>query len=149
MRLSGSWRGRWLAIAALALVAGGCRQMIDGFGKKPEDKAVERVEFILGTIQKLGGTTTTDLQIAICRWYNDKIHLSDGGDLNFALDSFEEWQRAGGIYPRLQSYEIVEARLEEEGSTTVLVLAKINGGYRWLRVPENATIAWASSEEPG
>lgn len=139
----------WAALVAAAVATAGCRQMIDGFGKTPEVKAVERVEFVLDTIQSFGGTTTDQLQTAICRWYNDKYHLTDGGELSYAMDQFEDWQKKAGIYPRLSSYEIVESRLEEEGSTTVLVLAKINGGYRWMRVPENATIAWAASEEEG
>lgn len=145
----GHFGGRLLTLGALALLAAGCQQLIDGFGKTPEDKAVERVEFILDTIQSFGGTTTDQLQTAICRWYSDKYHLSDGGELSFAMDKFEDWQKEAGIYPRLQSWEIVESRLEEEGATTVLVLAKLNGGYRWMRVPENATISWAVSEEAG
>lgn len=133
------------AVAALALLAGGCEELVN-FGKSPQDLTRERVEFILETIRTQGGTSSDDLQAAICRWWNDKIYLKDLGELERAMDGFEAWQREAGIYPRLQKWEIVEIRPEEEGSTTMLVLTKINGGYRWMIVPKGATISWAPSE---
>lgn len=131
------------ALVVLSLAA--CDDLVN-LGKSQEDLVRERVDFILSAIQKTGGTTSDQLQIAICRWYNDKIHLSDMGEMEWALDHFEEWQQEAGIYPRLQSYEIVEIRPEEEGSDTMLVLTKINGGYRWMVVPPKASIAWAKGE---
>lgn len=145
MRQERKRSGALAALAALALLTAGCEELVN-FGKSPQDLTRERVEFILETVRTQGGTSSDDLQAAICRWWNDKIYLKDLGELERAMDGFEAWQREGGIYPRLQKWEIVEIRPEEEGSTTMLVLTKINGGYRWMIVPKGATISWAPSE---
>lgn len=131
-------------LAALSLALAGCDELLH-LGKSKEDLVRERVDTILSAVQAVGGTTSDQLQIAICRWYNDKIHISDMGEMEWALDHFETWQREAGIYPRLQSYEIVEIR-PEEGTEAMLVLVKINGGYRWMIVPPKASISWAKSE---
>jgi hypothetical protein len=140
---------RAAVLGAFALLWTGCDQLIDGFGKKPEDKVAERVDFILTTIKDLGGSTTDQLQVAICRWYADKYHLTDGSELAYAMDQFEDWQKRAGIYPRLREYEIVEIRPEEESPNVYLVLTKINGGYHWMRVPQNGQIDWADEGEEG
>jgi len=141
-------RLRFPSIAGAALLAfslAGCDDLVN-LGKSREDLVRERVDTILTAVQQTGGTSSDQLQMAICRWYNDKIHINDLGEMEWALDHFEEWQREAGIYPRLQSYEILEIRPEEEGSDTMLVLTKINGGYRWLVVPPKAMISWAKGE---
>jgi len=132
-------------LATLSLALAGCDDLVN-LGKSKEDLVRERVDFILSAVQSVGGTTSDQLQMAICRWYNDKIQIKDLGEMEWALDHFETWQREAGIYPRLQSYEILEIRPEEEGSDTMLVLTKINGGYRWMIVPPKASISWAKSE---
>ena len=131
----------------MLVVAGGCQQLIDGFGKKPEDKVAERVEKILIGARDFGGTNADQLQEAMCLWYADKIYLRDQDDLVRALDGFEDWQKQAGIYPRLETFEIVEVQPEAEGSENYLVLTKINGTFRWMRVPPNAPISWANEEE--
>lgn len=143
------WRGQSIvalaAVAAAALTLAGCDELLN-FGKSKEDLARERVEFILSTAKRVGGTTSDELQKAICRWWNDKIYISNLGEFDMAMEQFEDWQREAGMYPRPESYEILEFRQEAEGSDTMLVLVKINGGYHWMVVPPKQKISWAKGE---
>jgi hypothetical protein len=136
-----------LVLSAALVALAGCQQLIDGFGKTDADRARERVEFVLATVKDHGGSASDQFQAGVCRWYNDKIFIKDIGELGVALEGFEDWQRRGDIFPRLESFSIERVQPEEEGSSVYLVLTKINGGYRWLRVPPAAAIDWATSEE--
>ncbi len=132
-------------IATVSLALAGCEDLVN-LAKSKEELARERVEFILSTAKRAGGTTSDELQKAICLWWNDKIYIGDLGEFEQAMEGFEAWQQEAGIYPKPRSYEILEIRPEQEGSSTMLVLTKINGSFRWLVVPPKDTISWAEAE---
>lgn len=130
-----------LAVAALPL--SGCEQL--GFESAAERGAKARVEFILKAVRDAGDGTETQLQSALCTWYNNTLLINDMGILGAASDGFDDWRRAGGIYPTLQTYEIGKAETEDEpGGPVVYVSVKVdNHPWRWVRVPDKAAISWA------
>jgi hypothetical protein len=132
-----------LLVSVAALSISGCKQL--GIESVAERNAKARVELVLKAVRDAGDSTETQLQSAICTWYNNTLLINDMGILGAASDGFDDWRRAGGIYPTLQTYEIGKAETEDEpGGPVVYVSVKVdNHPWRWVRVPNKAAISWA------
>jgi hypothetical protein len=139
---SGAWRILPWLMMSVALA--GCARLFTTEGT--EAAAKTRVKFILQTIHDHGSGTDTALQTAICRWYNDKIFISEASTQQDASDGFDNWRRQGGIYPDLQTFEVEEKAQEKHDADpdgTWYVTARINGLSRLIRVPSKGSLAWA------
>ena len=134
-----------LALAAALLVSLSACDSIGDFLLKggSERRAKERVEVILHGIQTDGGGSSIPIQASICMWYNETLAISDLGVLARANDSFLEWQREGGIFPKLKTYEVTGANaVKDSEPPTVLVAGKIDGKSFVMRVPHDRPISW-------
>ena len=133
---------------ALALALGGCDQVMSLVKTKPQDSAIRRVDFILGTLARGPGGTSRDMQTAICRWEEDEV-LIDRDAIGSAMDAFDDWRRAGNFYQGVESYDIdpeFEPADPGDPEGTVYLYVTVNGTGRWLRVPPKARISWVSDE---
>jgi hypothetical protein len=128
----------------MSVALAGCARLFTTEGT--ESAAKTRVRFILQTIHDHGSGTDVNLQTAMCRWYNDKIYVSDVSTQAEAADAFDKWRQQGGIYPDLQTFEVEEKAQDKHDADpegTWYVAARINGLSRLLRVPPRAQITWA------
>jgi hypothetical protein len=132
-----------LLVSVAALPISGCKQL--GFESAAERNAKARVEFILKAVRDAGDGTGTQLQSAICTWYNNTLLINDMGILGAASDGFDNWRREGGIYPTLRTYEIGKVETEDEPAGPVAyVSVKVDDHpWRWVRVPNKAALSWA------
>ena len=138
-----------LCAGALALALGGCDQVMSMVRTKPADRAIHRVDFILGTLAKGVGGTSREMQTAICRWDADEV-LVERDSLGVAMDAFDDWRRGGGFYDGVESYVIdpeADPGDPDDPEGTVYLYVTVNGRSRWLRVPPKARISWAESDE--
>ena len=131
------------SLVLLALVTLSCDKL--GLGGDPAAHAKNRVDFVLQTIRDHGAGTSRELQTAICRWEKDVVLIQDESELGGASDAFDRWRQQAGIYPTLASYELAdEVRYadDDDPENTFYVQAKIDGNWRWIRVPHQARISW-------
>lgn len=133
----------------VALAGLGCERVkgvaLKAVGEDPADKAKKRVEFILATAQTEGHSTTTALQTAICRFWEDEP-LIERDRIETAYDAFEAWRTEGGFSSGIQSFEInpqVRYATAEDPKGTFYIEVTINRTKHWLRVPPKAPLSWA------
>jgi len=131
------------ALAGAVLVVPACDPLAD----HAADQAKARVITVLDGI-KTGGKrgTTSEFQLAMCRWYKDAVIIRDFQEFENASDTFDAWRRRGNIYPTLKSYEVTKVEVVEGTEPlTWLVSGKIDGKPFTMRVPEKAPIEWVKA----
>lgn len=133
-----------LSLVLAATLISGCDQLAElGLGDERQYQAKARVKFILDTVRDVGNGTQTQLQTAICRWYDNSVLISDRNTLGAASDAFDRWRVAGGMVPKLETYEMGKVETVDGPDPAVWVSVNINNsGWRWLRVPKDGSITW-------
>lgn len=133
-----------LLLCVAALVACDGQSAMDFVMKGPaDDHATKRVTRILETVRDYGNTTHPKLQVAICLWHADVEHINDQGQVGVALDRFENWQRAGHIFPRLRQFSVEKTvKVDSAKVPTYLVSGKIDGRRFAVRVPSGGEMRW-------
>jgi hypothetical protein len=133
-----------LLLVAVAATLLSCEKLAEiGLGDERQYQAKARVTFILDTVRDMGNGTQTQVQTAMCRWYNNTALIQERSTLEAASDAFDTWRIEGGMIPKLETYEIGKIENEEGPTPAVWVSVNINKkGWRWLRVPEDSTITW-------
>lgn len=131
---------RWMALLPLVALAGSC-EMYERAETKHRMK--NRVGAVLEGARTDGGGSVTE-QTAICRWWADKVLISDTWELGTASDAFDRWRRQGGIYDKLTTYEVTDVELLEDASpVTAIVSGAVNGKPFRMKVPDGRPIEWA------
>jgi hypothetical protein len=143
-------RSLGVAIAAFTLVLGGCDSgPLAGLRltEPPEEVAQKRVEFILTSLLADNKDPAFNYQGAICKWYKNKIYLSDRDEQEAALDGFQAWWYHGGGPAsdtiRKYSVEKVDPAKAKDPPDTFYITVKIDGVRRKMRVPAEAPISWS------
>jgi hypothetical protein len=137
---------RTVELAALTILLGlfaSC-QIYENAELKHEMKV--RVRRVLEGSRSGGGPPTVTQQEAICRWWADKIMISDQWELGRAADAYDRWRQEGGIYDNLTAFEITSVELVEDASPkTAIVAGSVDGKPFEMKVPEAEPISWTKS----
>lgn len=138
-----------LSLVAVCLGLSACDQLKEiRFGDDPADLAKKRVTFILHTLEMNVPATGKEMQAAICRFDRDVILISDRDRLASAMDAFDQWRLDGRIYDGVSSFEIapeVGPAKPQDPPETVYLRVKVNGSWRWIRVPKGERLTWVRS----
>lgn len=132
-----TFRGLLALICLVGLT--GCEQLMQGLSEKSVvDRAKARVQLAL--VGATNNSDPKDQQTGIIQWTNPaqgKNHFEQ------AYDDFHKWLREKGLFRKVTSFEILDAEVEEEGSSTVIVTVKINERTLKIKVPKEAQMSWA------
>jgi hypothetical protein len=137
-----------LTLSALLLVVlAGCRHLEKAvestLAEDKGEKARARVEAVLGAMQKSKTSTDTEMQLAMCLWYADKMYIKDYDEANEASDGFDRWRNSIRL-DRVTSFQVTDAvEVPEQPRPTYHVRVIINGRGRTIRVPESYPMSWA------
>jgi len=98
-----------------------------------EKLAAERVDKILHDMMS---GRETEMQFSVTLWYRNKRVL-DQTDMNIAMNHFDRWRQAKGIYGKpFSSYKIVSSELvKSEKTPTAIVTFTIEDKQYKVRVP--------------
>ena len=132
-------RGPVIAWGLVVVVAG----LLIFWAKGPgyEKLAGERVEKILHDMQS---GREVEMQFSVTLWAKNKRVLEQT-EMNIAMDHFDKWRRAKGIYGMaFSNYKIVKSEMvKEEKNPTAIVTFTIEDKEYKVRVPKGEEISWA------
>lgn len=129
----------------LLLLCGGCGAVEDLLGGSADKKAIERVEYVFDTVSQQGRVNSKEFQTAICRFFKDKIVISESSEFEMAYDAFEEFLNDGGLAKGFQ-YTIDEY---EENGDGFLFFGTANGQKYELVVPGKRAFRWRVAPKSG
>jgi hypothetical protein len=123
-----------------------CRHLEKAIEKAMEEdkgeKARERVDIVLSAMQRSKSSTDNEMQLAMCRWYADKVYLTDYEEANEASDGFDRWRNSVGL-EQVASFEVGDAvEVPDQRRPTHNVSVAINGKPYTIRVPEGYPMSW-------
>lgn len=131
-----------LTVASLVALLSFIKHCDFGFDQRMQ-KAVKRVETVLGGITQKDGYSAHDEQLALCRWWKDVYLITDMGEMNGASNAFDRWRMRGNIFPTIGQFKITGAkRLDNPKQFIAIVSGTIDGRHFSMRVPEHDTISW-------
>ncbi len=137
-----------LGVGVLLLLAGGCgmEELVGGGERK---KAEKRLDSVLDVVSRFGVSESVEFQTAICRFYADKVLISDQGDFEAAYDQFQVFLQQGGLAKGF-AYRI-EAGEEIAGSAggDFLFSGTANGRAFEVIVPAKQPFRWQVAPSDG
>lgn len=135
MKRAATWLGVMVGIVLLGRVA-----ITKAFAYAELHTARTRVETMLKNM-KPGGNIST----ATCLWREGSLAITNTRAFTEAHEAFLAWTREKGI-ETISDYEILDAWLAEAsevyGASTVVVVARIDGRTREMRMSEGNPIEW-------
>lgn len=135
---SSAIRGPAVAWTLVVIVAG----LLIFWAKGPgyEKLASERVDKILHDMMS---GKEIEMQFSVTLWFKNKRVL-DQTDMNIAMNHFDHWRQAKGIYAKpFSTYKIVSSELvKTEKTPTAIVTFTIEDKQYKVRVPKDDEISW-------
>ncbi|HEX7191251.1 MAG TPA: hypothetical protein VF381_06735 [Thermoanaerobaculia bacterium] len=132
-------RGPVIAWSLIVVVAG----LLIFWAKGPgyEKLAADRVDKVLHDMMS---GKEMEMQFSVTLWAKNKRVLEQT-EMNLAMDHFDKWRQAKGIYGKaFSSYKIEKSELlKDEANPTAIVTFTIEGTEYKVRVPKDEEISWA------
>ena len=113
-------------------------------GGSPDGKAKHRVKVMLESWKKGGTSSSADAQTAICQWAQGVSFIGDRDALGAYSDGFDRFRREKDLYRAISSFDVVDAKVDDQDKSKVRVSCTIDGSNYDLIVVDKEPIRWAS-----
>jgi hypothetical protein len=121
--------------------SGSSSSLASVMGTSPEKKTQERFETFMKNWKEGGVSLNNAEQAAACLWGRGVVFIRNSEDFRDAVESFERFRKAKGLYVPEISYQIHSYRREADHT---IVDLSINGSRHRVSVPDGPNpIAWA------
>jgi len=108
-----------------------------------EKDAELRVQRVLDGMVAGGTGAGGDIQDAVCAWWDGSKIISDTTTLAAAMDSFEQWRKAKGLYRSLSAAEVTTIEvMPDTKPAEVKVTIRVEGTAYAIKVVDREPMTW-------